>query len=131
MSAPTINLSSGGALALGAIVVGGVALWWLTGKDANGKPRAQSLGEAAGTAVVDAAEGAATGVVLGVGDAVGVPRTDTDACQAALAAGDYWEASFKCPAGTFLSASYDKVKTSINPFAIDTPASTGGATGSW
>lgn len=43
------------------------------------------------------------GVVLGVGDAVGVPRTDQSACDQAIAEGRTWDASFACPAGTFLS----------------------------
>lgn len=59
-------------------------------------PREAVAGIAAGA--VDAAGG----VVLGVGDAFGVPRTEPDKCAAAKAAGDTWEASFACPAGDFI-----------------------------
>jgi hypothetical protein len=31
-----------------------------------------------------------------------LPETDLDDCQAAIDAGDYIDASFSCPAGTFL-----------------------------
>jgi hypothetical protein len=31
-----------------------------------------------------------------------IPQTDLDACRDALDQGDYIEASFMCPAGTFL-----------------------------
>jgi len=32
-----------------------------------------------------------------------LPETDAQACEDALARGDYWHASFYCPAGTLLS----------------------------
>ena len=63
-------------------------------------------GAAAGaaSAVVNAATGAATGTVLGIGDAIGVPRTDQTECEKALAEGRTWDASFACPAGQFLGS---------------------------
>lgn len=64
----------------------------------DGVSLAQSVGEAAGGAVVDTA----TGVVYGVGDAVGVPRTNMTECERAIAEGRTWDASFVCPAGTFI-----------------------------
>lgn len=42
--------------------------------------------------------------VLSIGDAIGLPRTDPDECGRLVAARAWWEASFKCPAGTYLSA---------------------------
>ncbi|AVO42722.1 hypothetical protein [Simplicispira suum] len=56
------------------------------------------LGAAAGSAVVDLGAGA----VLGIGDAVGLPRTEMTECERAMAEGRTWDASFVCPAGTFL-----------------------------
>ena len=50
---------------------------------------------------VTAAGNAARGVVLGIGDAVGVPRTSIDQCDQDLASGNYWAASFSCPATRF------------------------------
>ena len=52
--------------------------------------------------VAKAAVDVPIGVVLGVSDAVGIPRTDKTECEKALAEGRYWDASFACPAGTFL-----------------------------
>lgn len=59
---------------------------------------AQDVGEAAATAVVDTA----TGAVIGVGKAVGIPETNMTECERALAEGRTWDASFVCPAGTFI-----------------------------
>lgn len=67
-----------------------------------------------GTAAVDAAAGvgetigqgavaAGSGVVLGIGDGIGVPRTNMTECERAKAEGRTWDASFACPAGDFLS----------------------------
>lgn len=62
-------------------------------------------GAAVGAAVVDAG----AGVVLGIGDAVGIPRTNASQGQAELAAGDYWNASFHLPAGEFISGVWNKL----------------------
>lgn len=51
---------------------------------------------------VNVAGGAASGVVRGVSDVIGIPDTDAARCQQAIAAGDSWDASIYCPAGTFL-----------------------------
>lgn len=56
------------------------------------------IGAAVGGAVVDAG----AGVVLGIGDAVGLPRTQMTECERAMAEGRTWDASFVCPASTFL-----------------------------
>lgn len=60
---------------------------------------AAGLGAAVARSVVDAG----AGVVVGIGEAVGVPPTAPDACARAKADGDIWAASFACPAGDFLS----------------------------
>ena len=55
------------------------------------------------TGAVHVVGDAATGAVLGVGDVLGVPRTDETECQAAMREGRSWDASFACPAGTYLN----------------------------
>lgn len=50
------------------------------------------------TGVLDAG----AGVVIGAGEAVGIPQTDADRCSEAIYAGRTLDASFACPAGTFL-----------------------------
>lgn len=65
---------------------------------------------AAGVAqdVTGAAFGAASGAVVGIGQAVGIPSTDAAKCNADIAAGDMWAASFDCPAGNWLTALYQR-----------------------
>lgn len=46
----------------------------------------------------------ASGLVLGVGDGVGIPRTDAARCADCIARGDLWGASKYCAAGTLISA---------------------------
>lgn len=62
---------------------------------------ARETGAAIGGAVVDLADGALSGVVLGVGDAIGIPRTEPTKCEAAKASGSLWEVSFACPAADY------------------------------
>lgn len=57
-------------------------------------------GKAAGGVIVDAG----TGLVIGIGEAVGIPQTSASLCELAISEGRYWDASFYCPAGTFLKA---------------------------
>lgn len=65
-------------------------------------PAAQAIGGAA----VEAAGGLVGGVVQGIGDAVGVQRTEESACDLALREGRLWDASFACPAGRFVSGAW-------------------------
>jgi hypothetical protein len=51
---------------------------------------------------VNLANDAVGGAVVGLGDAIGIPETNLTECQQLLAAGRYWDASFKCPAGTLI-----------------------------
>jgi hypothetical protein len=94
-----MKLSTDAMLITGAVAVGAVALWWLS---RNGN--AQAVGTTVGEAAVSTVVGAGTGVVLGVGDAVGVPRTNQTECERAIAEGRTWDASFACPAGTFIKS---------------------------
>lgn len=74
------------------------------------------IGAAVGGAVVDTG----AGVVLGIGDAVGLPRTDLDECRRAMAEGRTLDASMVCPLPIF-----------IEYIVSSKPPNTGGATGSW
>lgn len=67
-------------------------------------------------AIADAAAGAVGvigeavgGVVIGVGDVLGVPRTDETECERAMREGRTLDASFACPAGTWLKYVWNKV----------------------
>lgn len=81
-----------GAAAAAALV--GLYVW------RKGGIQAAAAGIASGA--VGAAGDVASGAVLGVGDAVGIPRTDMTECERAMAEGRTWDASFACPAKTFL-----------------------------
>lgn len=63
------------------------------------------LGAAVGAGVVNTAAGG----VLGIGDAVGLPRTDMTECERAMAEGRTWDASFICPAPVFLNYLKEKL----------------------
>ena len=105
------------ALVAGAVGLGALLYVW------SKKKPGQSMAGAAGGAVVEAAADFGTGAVIGIGEVFGIPETNTDQCSIDLANGDYWSASFSCPAGRFLSAITGNDDTP--------PPSTGGATGSW
>lgn len=66
-------------------------------------------GAAAGAvgAVAGAAGDAVAGVSEGLGDLIGIPRTDQTECEKAIAEGRTLDASFACPAGTFLKNMWD------------------------
>jgi len=98
MKAPT--LTPGAWLAVGAVGLG--ALYLMRGQAGN-------IAAGAVGAVADAG----AGTVLGVGDVLGVPRTNASQCEQDLAAGRTWDASFSCPAGTFISGTASKVGSAI------------------
>ena len=79
-----------------AVLLGAVAAIYLYKKGIAGTTAAiiGGAGQAAGQV--------ASGAVVGIGQAVGIPATNTDQCNAAIAAGDTWNASLYCPAATFL-----------------------------
>lgn len=52
--------------------------------------------------IIDGIGGAATGVVVGTGEILGIPKTNMTQCQQDMAAGRTWDASFSCPAGDFI-----------------------------
>lgn len=80
--------------ALAAAVLGAVALYMLKKKGVTNV--------AAGA--VGVLGDAAAGAVIGIGDQIGIPRTDQTECEKAIAEGRTWDASFACPAGTFLKS---------------------------
>ena len=106
------------ALVAGAVGLGALLYVWSQKRDG------QSLAGAAGSAAVEAVADAGAGAVIGIGEVFGIPATDSDQCSIDLANGDFWAASFSCPAGRFLSAI---TGTDDTP----PPGNTGGATGSW
>lgn len=66
-----------------------------------------------GEAAADAVGGVVSGAAQGVGDWFGIPRTDETACEKAIREGRYWDASFDCPAGTFIGAAADGVAGTV------------------
>lgn len=91
-----MRVEDGVTLAL--IAAGGVLAWMAYRKVVELGP--VEGGAAVGRAVADVP----AGIAMGVGDSLGLPRTDPDRCTAALAEGRLWDASFACPAATFLRA---------------------------
>ncbi len=118
----------------GVLFFYGVALVALVGLGAYvWRKGAVGAGAAAGKAVGDLAGGA----VVGLGKTVGIPETNQDACAKAMAEGRVADASFACPAGTFIkwvatgmpgpiaTPSADKVKpTPTTRAATSSPGST-------
>lgn len=99
-------------VALASIALGAAALYVLWKR----KP-GETIAGAAGRVAVETAADAGVGAVKAIGAQVGVPDTNTSQCDADLARGDYWAASFSCPAGRFISGVYGS--TAINAAAID------------
>ena len=90
MKVSAAYLIAGGAVAL--------ALVWAASRSGGVGGLAQSIGGAA----VDAVDGVVSGVVIGIGEQVGVPATSRTQCEIDKANGDTWAASFSCPASDFL-----------------------------
>lgn len=85
-------------------LAGAGALWWIT---------RQGTAANLASGAVQAVGGAAVGVVKGVGSLVGIPDTNQTQCDRDLAAGNYWDASFSCPAGRFISSSVGAAKDAV------------------
>lgn len=94
LSADHIKTYAAAGLALAAV---GAVLYVM----ARGFKGAAQDGTRAAIGLLD---GAATGTVLGIGEAFGIPETNADQCTADLAAGNTWEASKSCPAGRFIGS---------------------------
>lgn len=97
----------------GAIALG-LGIWYVQRQAASALSRVADLVPSAGTVQQSVGQGvgylgnyigaAAAGTVEGIGLAVGIPRTDVSQCARDKANGDWWAASFSCPAGDFLSS---------------------------
>lgn len=88
-----------------AAVVGGALLLFLAYRKASAALSGKGVAEAAATiaqSAVEVVDEAASGAVVGIGKAIGVPPTDETECARARREGRTWDASFACPAGTFL-----------------------------
>lgn len=90
------------AILIGGAVVGGVLLYAIAKKRPG-----ESLATTAGREVIGAAGDVAAGAVVGVGGLFGIPATSTTQCERDLAAGRTWDASFSCPAGTFIGSVFN------------------------
>jgi hypothetical protein len=88
------------------LIGGAVLVLWFVRRGVAGV--AQDVAQAG----INAATGLATGAVVGVGQVVGIPETNADACQLALDEGRYWDASFACPASKFVASVPDWWSTS-------------------
>ena len=104
-------------MALGVLVLGAGA-WWLYSR--TNAASMGNLAQSAARGLVGAVEGAAVGTVKGIGAAVGIPDTNKTTCQADVAAGRWWDASFSCPAGTFINTAGGAVFGSTTIWDSDT-----------
>lgn len=100
-------LSESKFIVLGAAVAG-LLLIVLVKKKGAAAAVGNDIGHAAADLAVGVVTGATEGVVYGAADAVGIPRTNMTECEKAMAEGRTWDASFACPAGTFIDY--------VNPF---------------
>ncbi|WP_417283545.1 hypothetical protein [Comamonas sp.] len=82
------------------LLTAGAVLW-------TKRPTAAEAGAAVGSAVVDMGNGLITGTVTGIGSAMGIPLTNMTECERAIAEGRTWDASFACPAGTFIKSLFN------------------------
>lgn len=97
-----MNASSAKLIGLGVLGVAGL-VWYVSRRVASTGGIAGIAGSAAQSAV-EAVGAAGVGVVKGIGSVLGVPDTNRSACEADIAAGRWLDASFSCPAGTFINA---------------------------
>lgn len=88
------RITMNNALALGGLALAGFGAYYVIRKGVGG------AAAAAGEVAVDAAKG----LVIGIGKGAGIPETNMDACARAIHEGRTWDASFACPAGTFLKS---------------------------
>lgn len=97
-----MKISTDAKLIAAVALVAAAGLWWATRRLSSPGAIANAA-ESLASGAIRAVEGAAVGTVKGIGQAVGVPDTNRTACEADIAAGRWWDASFSCPAGTFIN----------------------------
>lgn len=91
-----MNLSLGKNPEVTIIVVAGVALVAYIALRGFG-----GVAKDVTKAAVNTASGAVAGIVVGAGQAVGLPDTNLSQCEIDIANKDYWAASISCPASRF------------------------------
>jgi len=84
---------------IGALAAAAIAALYIAKKGVAG----------AAAGAVGAAADAATGTVIGIGQVFGIPETSMSDCDKARAEGRTWDASFACPAATFIGHLWDTV----------------------
>lgn len=87
------------AVALAGVSAAALAAYTLSKYGVGG------LARRAGEAAVNVAHDAAAGLVVGIGKGAGIPETNAAECSKALYEGRTWDASFACPAWTFVKGS--------------------------
>lgn len=97
MTLPKTEYLIGGAVLIGIV--------YLMTRGAAGAAR--DIGSAAGGAVVGAVDGVLSGSIFGLGESFGIPVTNMTECERAKAEGRTWDASFACPAGSFIKYLWD------------------------
>lgn len=94
---------------IGLAALAGLGLiWWATRPGVASQMASNFV-----SGVADTVGEIGTGAVIGIGKIVGIPETNLTQCERDLAAGNYWDASFSCPASDFLGGVYDAGKTSV------------------
>ncbi len=114
-----MKLSTDAKLIAALLVAGAGALWWAS-RQFNSSGGLAGIAESAAAGAIRAVEGVAVGTVKGIGQAVGIPDTNRTACEADIAAGRWWDASFSCPAGTFINTAGGSVFGSTSLWGSDT-----------
>lgn len=114
-----MKLSSDAKLIAAVLLVAGAGVWWISRRVTSSGGIA-SAAESVAAGAIRAVEGAAVGTVKGIGSAVGIPDTNRTACEADVAAGRWWDASFSCPAGTFINTAGGAVFGSTSLWGADT-----------
>lgn len=124
LALPRIEISGAFAFGVGAAIVAAALIVYLVKRAGDGG--AQAVGAFAARVPIDVA----SGIVLGVGDALGVPRTDESKCDRALREGRLWDASFACPALRFIREGIFSSGNPNPPRSNNAPGYSG-ASGSW
>lgn len=88
---------------IGLGLVAAAGLVWYASRRVSAAGGLAGMASSAAQGAVEAVGAAGVGVVKGIGSVLGVPDTSRTACEADIAAGRWWDASFSCPAGTFIN----------------------------
>lgn len=99
MKAPTLpNIPLPYLVAAGGVLA---ALVWLNLRGAK------NVGQDIGGGAVNLVDGVISGAVVTGAEKIGIPKTNMTECEKAKAEGRTWDASFACPAGTFIKYLWD------------------------